>query len=161
MVYSERYSDLAGKPTGPLSEEQARERHASGEPYAVTLGDPGSPDAVIDVAWKNDHLGVWFFDEKVRRTVHFSFQARESKLFLTTVMNWKYPDDARLRNQASVIERVSYNPDGIIQHEVIDKVAEEKTVRDISDVDVTMNWENIPSFGEWDSVSRFDRKRPT
>lgn len=158
VTYSERYSDLAGKPAGPLSEDQARQRHASGEPYAVTLGDPGSPDAVIDVAWKNNHLGVWFFDEEGRRTVHFSFHVREGKLFLAIAMNWKYPEGFRLRNQASVIERVRYTPDGIIQHETTDKVSGEKTVRDISDVDVATNWDNIPSFGEWDSVSRFDRE---
>lgn len=158
VTYSERFSDLAGKPTGPLSAEQARERHASGEPYAVTLGDPTSPDAVIDVAWKNDHVGVWFFDEKVRRTVHFSFAVRGTTLFLAEVTNWKYPEGAVLRNQANRIERVFYTAEGIVTHQVIDKEANEKTTDKLSDVDVSINWEPIPEFGDWESVARFDRE---
>lgn len=156
-TYSERWSDLAGKPTSVISEDEARERNASGEPFTVTLGDPEAPDAVIDVAWKNDHLGVWFFDQEVRRSVHFSFRVHGDKLFLVTVMNWKYPEGAVLRNEATTIERVSYTPEGIVTHEVTDKVADQKTIRDISDVDVRMNWEGIPVFGEWESVTRFDR----
>lgn len=82
VTYSERWSDPAGKPTDVLAEEAARQRHESGEPYTVTLGDTEDPEAVLDVAWNHDHLGVWFFDEQVRRSVHYSFTVREGKLFL-------------------------------------------------------------------------------
>lgn len=157
-TYSKIFSSLAGRPTFLLSEAQARRRHVSGEPYTVTLGDPEAPDAVIDVVWKNDHLGVWFFDDKLRRTVHFSFEVHGDKLFLHTVTNWKYPDGAMLLNQSSVIEEVSYATDGFITHEVTDKSAGERTIRELSDVDVAMNWDDVPAFGEWESVSRFDRE---
>lgn len=158
VTYSKRFSRLAGKPTGPLSAEQAHKRHASGEPYAVTLGEPTSPDAVIDVVWKNDHVGVWFYDEKVRPSVHFSFDVRTDRLFLEFVTNWKYPDGAVLLNQAHQIEEVRYTPKGIVRHERKDKGAGERIIYDISDVDVSLNWERIPEFGNWDSIARFDRE---
>lgn len=156
-TYSDHFRALAGEPTGLLSAEQARERHASGEPYAVTLGDPKSPDAVIDVAWKGEYVGVWFLDEKVRRTVHFSFEVRGNTLFLAEVTNWKYPEGAVLRNQANMIERVLYTPEGIVTHQIIDKEATEKTTDKLSDVDVSINWEPVPDFGDWDSLAHFDR----
>lgn len=52
VTYSERWSDLASGPTDLISEETARERYQSGEPYTVTIGTPEDPDRVIDVAWK-------------------------------------------------------------------------------------------------------------
>lgn len=158
VTYSERWSDLAGGPTGVISEEAARERDQSGEAYTITLGDPEDPDRVLDVAWKNDHLGVWFFDDQVRRSVHFSFKVHGDKLFLATVMNWKYPEGAVLRNEATTIERVAFTPEGVVTHEITDKAAGEKTARDLADVDVTSNWEEIPAFGQWDSVTRFNRE---
>lgn len=158
ITYSKIYSSLAGRPTFLISEAQARKRHASGEPYTVTIGDPESPDAVLDVVWKNNHLGVWFFDDKMRRTVHFSFDVRDGRLFLHVVTNWKYPEGAVLRNEASVIEEVCFTTDGVVTHEVADKSAEVRTIRHISDVDVAPNWDDIPAFGEWESVSRFDRE---
>lgn len=156
-TYSDRWSDLAGQPTGVIGKAQARERHATGEPYTVTLGAPYAPDAVIDVAWKNDYLGVWFFDEQVRRSVHFAFRAHGDKLFLTTLTNWKYPEGAVLRNEATSIERVAYTVEGIVTREVTDQAALRTTTQDLSDVDVTMNWECAPAFGEWESVARFER----
>lgn len=157
-TYSDRWSDLAGKPTGVIGKGEARERHATGEPYTVTLGAPDDPDAVIDVARKNDYLGVWFFDERVRRSVHFAFHARGDKLFLVTVTNWTYPEGAVLRNEATTIDRITYTTEGLVTRDVTDHTTRQKTTQHIADVDVTTNWQNSPAFGEWSSVTRFERR---
>ena len=47
-TYSERWSSRAGKPTGEISRDEAQRRHESGEPYVVTLGEPGDPDNLYE-----------------------------------------------------------------------------------------------------------------
>lgn len=40
------------------------------------------PEAVIEIAWANNHVGVWFFDEYGRQTLRYSFRRSDDQLFL-------------------------------------------------------------------------------
>lgn len=69
-------------------------------------------------------------------------------------------DDARSINECEPIEEIRYRPNGIVHRELRDKKAQEKTATDYGDVQVDINREPIPEFGDWASISRFDRDQP-
>lgn len=156
-TYSERWSSLAGEPTDVISREEAHRRHETGEPYVITLGEPTDPDNVIEIAWKNDYLGVWFFDEQGRRSVQYMFTVYGNQLFLDTMTNWKYPDGGHRLNEANWIKEFEFTPGGNVTVEAIDTTTNDVTTEDYTGVDVSPHWEKIPAFGEWESIIRYDR----
>lgn len=165
VTYSERFSDLAGEPTGIITERTARGRDRTGKPYTVTLGAPRDPDRVLEVCWHNRFLGVWFFDQPLRRSVHYSFDRRDTErepwLFLHEMIVWTYPKaTARLLNECSAVRRVRFTPEGIIRDSTRDHTTHREEIVDTSDVDVASHWEPVPVFGQWSSVSRHDRTAP-
>jgi len=128
----------------------------------VVLGDPTSPEKIIEVVWENDHVGVVFFDRLQRQAVHYSFRRIDDKtMFLTSITNWQYPDDnAKLINESCRIESIDYQSDGIVEHEVRDKQADEIRRTKYRDVNTDINWEPVPTFGDWASITRFERDKP-
>lgn len=163
ITYCERWNSKLRKPIGVMSVGEAKRRHEVNEPYSVILGDPAHPDAFIETNWALNYLGVWFFDDKCRRVLKYGFRrVSDSQLFMTEVGTWEYPPEARGRlNEASIIETVYYNQDGIVEHEKKDKVAGEISTKNIRNVPVDLNWEKMPKFGHWDSVARYDREPPS
>jgi hypothetical protein len=162
VTYSRRWNFRRNRPIDPLTEDEARALDASGELYTAVLGDPAAPDQVIEVTRGNGHLGTVFFDKNQRQSVLFTFsRADDGKLFLREITRWQYPDDdARTISEATTIEKVGYEPDGIVHREVRDRAANQVTRTDYRDVNLDINWEPEPEFGDWASIARFERDRP-
>jgi hypothetical protein len=160
VTYCERWNDILKKPIGIVSAEEAAARYESGDLFSVVIGDLTQPDVLLETRWETDYAAVWFFDDKARRTLCYTFERVDGdRLFLSEVAAWTFSDEALGRqNDAWRIEQISYTQDGVVHREVKDKAAGETMVEDISDVDVVMHWHPVPEFGEWASLARHDRE---
>jgi hypothetical protein len=159
-VFCERWLGGQHRPGGVISESAARRRDSRGRPYMIVLGNPERPDALIEVNWSLDYLATWFLDDKLRRYLKYSFTRVDAKtLFLEQIILWEYPEDAvRDLNTASKITTLTYRQDGIAYEAIDDSIAETGEVISRSDVPLDINWEQIPKFGDWSSVARWDRE---
>ena len=127
----------------------------------VVLGDQERPDALIEVNWSMDFLGTWFLDDKLRRNLHYSFTRVDAKtLFLEQITLWEYPKDAvRDLNTATKVTTLTYNQDGVLHEAIDDSVTGTESVISRSDVPLDINWEQVPTFGDWARVARWNRER--
>ena len=158
VTYCEQWNDRLRAPAGERSEEEARRLDAAGELYSVVLGDPSSPDAEVQVYWKNSVLTVSFMDKSARRHVKYVFRKMDEKrLFLTDVTTWTYPEGARFIFEATRIEHILFQPDGYSHKRVDDKSSDNIEISEYRDVPVDANWEPVPEFGDWESVTRYQR----
>lgn len=126
----------------------------------VVLGNPEQPGSLIEVNWSLDYLGTWFLDDKLRRNLKYSFARVDPKtLFLEQIMLWEYPEDAvRDLYTATKVTTLSYRQDGIVHEAIDDSIAETVEVISRSDVPLDINWEQVPKFGDWSGIARWDRE---
>ncbi|MGH3391524.1 MAG: hypothetical protein ACRDOO_21860 [Actinomadura sp.] len=142
-----------------MSADIAQVLDRKGEPYAVALCAPVCPEVLIEVDWKNAHLGVWFSDAEGRRDLHYAFTRIDGTwLFLAEVTLWTYPEGAVFPFEASVVETISFREDGRVKQAIDDSSADSVKVFEYSGVPVHTNWEPVPAFGDWTSVARRDRR---
>ena len=161
VTYCESWSVKLRRPVGRLTAEQARARDEVGEPwYTVVLGEASRPESYVEVAWVNAHLGVWFLDEDSRPWLHYSFtRVDERRLFLDSVVRWDYPGHAGRRlAEADRVETLTYRPDGRVHQEIADSRVDELILCDYTDVPLELNWEPVPVFGDYGSLTRLDRE---
>ncbi|MEU8213973.1 hypothetical protein AB0B85_32765 [Micromonospora sp. NPDC049044] len=161
VTYSRRWSFRRHKPIEPMSAQQAAARDAAGEFYTVALRDPSgaaAPDAVIEIAWGNNHVGVWFFDEYGRQALRYSFRRSNDHLFLHGITQWDYPDEsAATLSGATRVDKFQFGEDGVAQRLTSNDATRETTKEDRSGVNVSTHWESFPRFGEWASLARWKR----
>lgn len=161
VTYCELWSNKLRSPTDVLTEAEARDRDARGEQYCVVLGDPGAPQAILDIAWVNSALRVSFVDEEGRSHTEYLFRKMENgKLFMHDATTWTYPEGSRRKSQASHIEEAQFRPDGYASRTIDDSSAGQIEKTEYTDVPVENNWEPMPEFGHWESVARYDRDAP-
>lgn len=160
-TYCEVWSDQLRSPTNVMSEGEAHDRDAQGEPYCVVLGDTSTPQAVLEVARKNSYLSVSFIDADGRTHTKYIFRGMENgELFLRQVTVWNYPDGAQFEFEASRIETAKFRPDGYASRTIDDSSTDQIEKTEYMDVPVETNWEPMPEFGHWESVARYDRDAP-
>ena len=162
VTYCERWNSTLHKPIGIMRADKAKIQHDAGSLYSIALGDPTRPDAFIEIRWETNYLGVWFFDEKIRRSLKYTFERIDDKsLFLTEITSWEYPSSAQKDlSGASIINTLCYSQDGTVRHQKKDKAAGEVLTEDHSGVDIHSNYEPVPQFGHWNSVARWNRELP-
>jgi hypothetical protein len=79
-------------------------------------------------------------------------------LFLNQVTKREYSDDAvRDLITATMVTTPSYSEDGVVHERVDDGVTQEAIISR-SDVPLDINGEQVPEFGDWAHVSRWDRQ---
>jgi hypothetical protein len=161
VTYCERWNAKLCRPVGRLTVAAARERERSGSPwYTVVLGELTRPDCYLEVAWENAHLGVWFLDEDGRPWLHYGFTRVEpERMFLDSVVRWEYPPGAGRRiAEAETVETITYRQDGTAHQEIEQASTGQVRLRDFTGVPLDINWEPVPSFGDYRSVARLDRE---
>ena len=79
---------------------------------------------------------------------------------MSEVTVWSYPEGARSKSQASIIESLEYGQDGYLLRRVNDKSLDHIKKTEYKDVPVDVNWEPVPEFGRWESIARYDRETP-
>lgn len=161
-TYCRRWNFDYHEPIDPCSVEEARARDRSGDLYTVVLADAAGgsvPEAVVEIAWANDHAGVWFFDEFGRQSLNYAFRRIDDRLFLHNMIEYGYPDEhAETLSGSTRTDEIRFSPDGLTKEIISDDVAREREIIERSDVDVSSHWEPVPAFGQWDSLARWDRE---
>lgn len=160
ITYCETWSSQLRSPADEMSADRARERDAKGQDYCVVLGDPSVPQAVLEVVWENDHIGVNFIDDEGRTHTAYSFTKTDGRLFMTDVTVWSYEEGAEDMSGAHRIESVEFQPDGYACRTIDDDSLDHVKETEYKDVPVATNWEPLPEFGHWESIARFDRDTP-
>ncbi|WP_433205093.1 hypothetical protein ACQP1G_17335 [Nocardia sp. CA-107356] len=167
VAYCKFWDPDHSRPLGVMSADTARSYDCSGSSYVVVLGDVASPDAVLDINWRENQFSVSFLDDQKRLQLWHEFRrVDEGRMFLFTMTSWQYSsDDQRGPDDANVIHALQLRPDGTVQADIWDGNTGQCWVSDIAEVSVDMCWEPVPEFGNWASVSRLDRTadgaRPT
>lgn len=73
----------------PMSEVEARARHAKREEYTVAIGGFENPSVMVEVV--DRMVAVTFFDELLRRPLDYTFQEKEpNRLFMTMAVRRRY-----------------------------------------------------------------------
>ncbi len=160
ITYCRRWNNKLIKPIEPLTPAEALRKDRGKEWYTVVVGDVAAPRCYVEVAWENDHLGVWFLDDKLRQSAHCSFtRLDDTTLFLDAVGCWYYPRiGGRSLADASRIEKVVYKTDGFVRRRTTDVRKKKVKIEEFTDVPLDINWEPVPVFGDYRSVTRVDRE---
>ena len=91
VTYCEGWDPTSRALVGVLPVAVAHDRDRVGEQYAVLLGDLRRPYALIEVAWQHGYVGVWFFDQALRRAAKHEFRRlSEDRLFLLETVQRRY-----------------------------------------------------------------------
>ena len=158
-IYCEEWNELNECPRHPLTTEEARARHASGELYTAILHSDArpSPELRVEIRWETGYAAVIFMDDYGRDELGYTFSVADGSLFLESMTLYDYGDSKERGGYAEAerMERYAYTSDGIAHRtvETGDEVNEESR----SGVDVSLHWEPIPEFGAYDSLIRYDR----
>jgi hypothetical protein len=162
VTYCEGWDPSLRAVVGVLPVAVARDRDRAGEQYAVLLGDPQRPYALIEVAWRQGYAGVWFFDQALRRAVKHEFRRlSEDRLFLLETVERRYEREGQAEFDPVAWRRTRrYDPDGDFR-ERLEPAGEGGGLTGTGGrVPVEMLWEPVPRFGAWASLARRDRDRP-
>lgn len=159
VTYCRRWNTITATPIEPLTPARAQRRDRAKQWYAAVVGDVAAPRCFVEVAWENEHVGVWFLDDHLRQSAHYSFtRVDEKTLFLDTITVWHYPRGAsRDFDDATTIESIEYTPEGLATRETTDVKTDTLTTEQYSDVPLDLHWEPVPTFGDYRSLTRLDR----
>jgi hypothetical protein len=157
--YAEKWSRSYKEAIKPLTEAEARKRHEKkGALYTVLLGDSARPSTIIEIV-SLDSIQVEYYDESLRRVGYYQFVIQSNgQLFMVAAGFNQFDGDNRMPIWS---RRLSFKPDGHVMSFEEDHVRDpgmetvvEKTV------DVSLNWEPYPAFGDYASIARIDRDKP-
>ncbi len=140
------------KPTGLLSEEQAKLLHDNKETYTILVNDIYKPFAVIEVS--NDFISVNFLDDLLRNKLSYQFEEVElRKVFLSMATYREYDGE-----QDGVCLGTSYvfakGGDLIIRKQIFNPSSLEESQ---STIDVSGNYESYPDFGNYNDILNIER----
>ncbi len=133
-------------------EDKAQAAHVSRQLYTGLVGSPTAPDCFVEIS--NDYIGVEFLDGLLREYVSYQFQEmKPGRLFLSMATERKFEGDTD-----KVIWGITYyyDEDGHVAIEEEDFVGDTLTKAETY-LDVSVNWEAYPEFGEYESITRKDR----
>jgi len=158
-TYCEQWNRLTEAPMRPLTPEQARARHESGELYtAVPASEGGSaPELRVELRLETGYASVVFMDEYARDELNYQFTLIDGSLFLKTARLYRYGASQERGGYADVESMETYRmtTDGVIQRTVEEGGV--GTTESRYGIDVSKNWEPVPEFGEYASLIRRDR----
>ncbi|MEE1940519.1 hypothetical protein V1L54_14075 [Streptomyces sp. TRM 70361] len=167
IIYCERWNDRFSKPINVLTEEEAYARHIAGKLYtAVSRPVSDSPARrAVEIRLEVGCTRVYFYDSDGRIEITYTFGRREERMFLEGVTACTYEKDGVFlrENQASRVEIDSYNEDGSGLRIVRDEKNDECYMQELQLApDGTLDdfWEDVPRFGEYDSIARAVRSQP-
>ncbi|MER6385327.1 hypothetical protein [Streptomyces sp. NPDC001250] len=158
-TYCEQWNNLTETPMNPLTSDQAQARHTSGQLYtAVASPDEHSVATLrVEMRLETGYTSVIFMDEHGRDSLDYTFTLINGSLFLETATSYDYGDSQERGGYADAerVESYEFTTDGIIRRTV--EVDGEESKESRHGIDVTRNWESVPSFGAYDALIRRDR----
>jgi hypothetical protein len=151
-TYFERWHRQNHEGIGPLDENEARERDATGAPFVVLIGDPEEPVNFIEM--NRGFFGVSFLDREKREYLIYNFEVLDgNRLFLKEVIYREY-DGETPRVTSATAHR--FETDGRIVVESSKGTFDRAELRE-SRGDVRTNWEKKPPFGSYEKLIKKER----
>jgi hypothetical protein len=162
VTYCEGWDPTSRALVGVLPVAVAYERDRVGEQYAVLLGGLRRPYALIEVAWRQGYVGVWFFDQALRRAAKHEFRRlSEDRLFLLETVQRRYQREGQAEFDPLAWKRTCrYDPDGEFVEQLEPAGEGGGLTGSGGSAPVQMLWEPVPRFGGWASLVRRDRAQP-
>ena len=155
-----------------MSEAEARARYEAGPWFSVASGMGLAtsaelaraavqtvPEYSLEIEPSAVAVNTFLYEANDSIWLIYHFKCLEDRLFLAEVTRYEYPDASRWygQNEATLIETISYTPDGVTLQAEHDTVSKRRRVTERDQVDVTPHWEPIPEFGDWSGLGRLDR----
>ena len=170
-VYGRAWNQVRLRIGGVIGEEQARLRYLSGGKddwfsvgaYADGVPDGAAPEYTMEVTPQGGFISLSFYDQLCRVRFEFLFGKTDAGvMFLEEIYDFRYPDETTYYTRSGCVTNTNYRyrPDGSMHWRLTDKVANVTEQADYRDIDVSTHWEPVPEFGEWASITRFDRTTP-
>jgi hypothetical protein len=179
MVYGSRWNSTMRFMIDTVSEDEARRRFTNGPWFSVAIGDGLAtsaeqsraataanialpvPEFTLELEPGPSDVNTFFYNEQGSIVAIYQFRRHdEQTLFLHEAVFYFYPDEPRYfgQNECLVVDSVEFHLDGTSRSEHNDRSKPMIDVTDRCDVDLAMNWEPIPTFGDWTSLGRADRR---
>jgi hypothetical protein len=159
-AYCRRWNMVLGSPIEPLDETQARQQYERVGSVTIQLLDPrGETICACEIATKGDSAKVLFLDELFRIATAYIFTKISDKLFLQRAVSYGYANDTfKTIFDSDLIIIYKFDPHSTTVN-VEERNKLDGTVRRSKrdGYDPNENWEDIPSFGQWESLMRKER----
>lgn len=154
VTYCERWNNKQKQPIFPMSEDEARARHDAGQLYTVVLGDWSSP-VLVELFLKDKYVGVRWLEQHGKDALRYAFRLQDDgRLFLSEVAFNTVDDNGKVVESESTLIK----PDGTVQVSLFNNV--DRTVKagePTPGKDVAAMWEDVPAFGNYESIARRER----
>ena len=155
VQWSRHYSQLHE----PLTEAQARKRHADGKLYTAVLGDLEKPQCFLEFSAYRS-VCVEFLDDTLRSIRDYSFQEkRPNEFFVSVATLRKFAEGAKEPHWGDIYYFMVDGGLTIVRYEVTPRATTE-VEREEFLTDVSHNWEPFPEFGHYEGLAEFDRGIP-
>jgi hypothetical protein len=153
VAYCYDWNSLLKAPRDPYDERTANDRHDRGELYTALLGGASAPHTVVQVRLETGAVLVNFLDHELRFYMLYSFgQPEGSRLFLSEYRSSRFDE----QGQKISSDIIYFKKDGlltVLETDLTTRMTDQYNV----ETDVSANWEPIPTFGDYESITRFDR----
>jgi hypothetical protein len=108
----------------------------------------------MEVHLKLHFIGVNFLDDQLRCYLDYRFiEKSPGMLFLSEAIFTAYTPTT---DTVAKVQIVRFKTDGLATIEIDDRIAGAHLSR-TTHVDVSSNWESIPQFGHYETISRIER----
>jgi hypothetical protein len=158
-TYCEQWNRLTESPMNPLTSQGARARHVSGDLYTAVAfrTEHSSPELCVHIRLETGYAAVIFIDGYGRNSLEYTFSLINESLFLETATYYAYGSSQARGGYADAeyMDSYDFTPDGIM--EKTEQSGGDESHESRQGVDVSSNWEPVPSFGAYDSLIRRDR----
>ncbi len=154
ITYAESWNVQEQRPERIFAVSEARARHDAGERYSVVIGDGHRTEKVITLELATGTITARFLDRLQRVAMTRVYGQREGeRMFLGWTAFYNYADDDLRGERAVHWETTSFRKDGSWNEtdHYSDGTEESRGVV----LDVSEQWEPIPAFGDYASISRY------
>jgi len=139
------------KPVDSVGEDAAHSRHEARDPYAVLAMAPcmGSRKYIASIKFQGAQIALTMLDDNYRDYLTCQFEVRDNgKIFLSAATHRAYrgkcdsiaiTEDYTFREEGTVLFEKRHFQDGVLALRT-------------GKMDVVWNWENYPSFGDYDTL---------
>jgi hypothetical protein len=157
IIYTKGWFRRQKKCLEEFSKEKAQNLYAKRQSFSVVIEKDDKPFCFID--FNNKFVYVGFLDVCKRNYLSYEFwEYQSNRIFLKEVYFWKYESETDNKLASTHYKFTPEGDFGIenrnnITKEVVRKYAENK-------IDVSVLWENYPEFGEFNDITKIERKIP-
>ncbi len=149
IVYYENWSNVRKKPINEITLEIVKNKAVKKESYVAVIYNNDTIQNVISIT--ESSYTVRFLDEHLNLILLYDFQIKDEKLFLDAVYYYQYLDNNKIQHTF-----FSFSENGKMITENRNYITNEVDEKE-GYVDVSPNWENIPSIGDYSKLLKKNR----